>query len=256
MRANIAKQRLLAGEAAIGANASLGAVWAAEILSQAGFDFVMVDCQHGPWDDAGALEAFRAICLGPAAPMARVGSNSFAAIGRLLDRGALGIIVPLVNSAAEAEAAVHAVRYPPRGGRSWGPSLAGYLGANYGQEADHEIFLAVQIESAPAVECAEEIMAVDGIDGCWIGPMDLARSMGVDLATPAGAEAHEAAILRVLAACRKTGKAPGIDGGNEVKARYWVDRGFRFVTAGSDAGLLRSSAEAVVSRVGRVGHTA
>ena len=250
MRVNTAKQRMREGKAALGASVSLRSPWAAEILSQAGFDFVMVDCQHGNWEDEGALLAFRAICLGPAVPMARVRQNDFAAIGRLLDRGALGIVVPLVNSRAEAQAAANAVRYPPRGGRSWGPSLAGTLGADYGQWADHEIFLAVQIESAQAVECAEEIMAVDGVEGCWIGPQDLARSMGLDITTPAGGQAHEAAILRVLAACRQTQKVPGIDGGGEAKARYWIDHGFQFVTAANDAALLRSGGEAIVNRMG------
>src|SRR5207302_9342148 len=132
--------------------------------------------------------------------------NDFYAIGRLLDRGALGIIVPMVNSVEEARAAARAVRYPPRGGRSWGPLLPGYDVPEYGNWINDEVFLAVQIESAQAVDCAEEIMAVDGVDGCWIGPADLARSMGVDQNTPA----HEAAIMRVLDACRKTGKIPGL----------------------------------------------
>src|SRR5215218_3152476 len=89
MRANLAKRQMLAGQPALGARAGLGSPLAAEMLSRAGFDWVLVDCQHGNWEDEGALEAFRAICLGPAAPMARVRQNDFGAIGRLLDRGAL-----------------------------------------------------------------------------------------------------------------------------------------------------------------------
>lgn len=249
MRANHAKRLMLAGQPALGARAGLGSPLAAELLSRAGFDWVVVDCQHGNWEDDGALAAFRAICLGPAAPMARVRQNDFAAIGRLLDRGALGIIVPLVNSAEEARAAVYATRYPPLGGRSWGPFLAGYLGADYEQAAEPEIFLAVQIESAQAVAQAEAIMAVEGVDACWIGPKDLARSMGVEVNTPAGAQAHEAAILQVLAACRATGKIAGIDGGTEATGRRWLERGFQFVSVTNDSWLLSHGGQALVERL-------
>ncbi len=250
MRINTAKRRMLKGEPAIGAGAVLGSYLAVELLSQAGFDWVLIDCQHGNWEDEAVLLAFRAISLGGAVPMARVRQNNFSAIGRLLDQGALGIVVPLVNSAAEARAAANAVRYPPRGGRSMGAFLARYHGPDYDQWADDEIFLAVQIESAQAVESAEDILAVEGVDGCWIGPKDLARSMGVDLNTPAGRQAHEAAILRVLAACRKTNKIPGIDGDGEVQAKRWLNHGFQFVTTTGDSGLLINGGRSILERLG------
>lgn len=250
MRINTAKQRMLKGEPAIGASAVLGSYLAAELLSQVGFDWILIDCQHGNWEDEAALLAFRAISLGGAVPMARVRQNNFSAIGRLLDQGALGIVVPLVNSAAEARAAANAVRYPPRGGRSMGAFLARYHGPDYDQWADDEIFLAVQIESAQAVESAEDILAVEGVDGCWIGPKDLARSMGVDVNTPAGRQAHEAAILRVLAACRKTNKIPGIDGSGEGQAQRWLNHGLQFVTATGDSGLLINGGQSMLERLG------
>ncbi len=249
MRPNLAKRKMLAGQPALGARAGLGSPLAAEMLSRAGFDWVLVDGQHGNWDDTSALEAFRAICLGTAAPMARVRANDFGAIGRLLDRGAQGIIVPLVNTAEEARAAAHALRYPPLGGRSWGPFLATYLGADYDQAGEAEIFLAVQIESAEAVAQAEAIMAVEGIDGCWIGPKDLARSLGVDVNTPKGASTHEAAILQVLAACRATGKIAGIDGGTEANGRRWLDHGFQFVSVTNDSWLISNGGQAIVQRL-------
>ena len=251
MRANAAKQRLLAGKPAIGCGVVLGSFLGAELLSQAGFDWILVDCQHGHWDEETALLAFRAISLGSAAPMARVRQNDFGAIGRLLDQGALGIVVPLVNSGAEARAAAQAMRYPPRGGRSTGAFLAGYQGAYYNERAKDEVLLMVQIESATAVEHAEEILGVDGVDGCWIGPKDLARSMGVDVGTPEGRQAHEAAVLRVLAACRKTNKIPGIDGDGQVQARRWLDHGFQFVTTISDAGLLLNGGQAILENLRR-----
>ncbi len=242
---------MLQGEPAIGVGAVLGSHLGVELLSHAGFDWILVDGQHGNWEDEAALLAFRAISLGGAVPMARVRQNNFSAIGRLLDQGALGIVVPLVNSAADARAAAYAVRYPPRGGRSMGAFLAGYHGPNYEQWADDEVYLAVQIESAEAVERAEEILAVEGVDGCWIGPKDLARSMGVDINTPDGRQAHETAILRVLAACRTTHKIPGIDGDGEVQARRWLGHGFQFVTTTSDAGLLINGGQAILASLGR-----
>jgi 4-hydroxy-2-oxoheptanedioate aldolase len=210
MRPNTAKQRMLEGKPAIGAAAGLGAPLGAEILSHAGYDFVMVDNQHGAWDEIGTMLAIRSICLGPAVPMARVRKNDFCAIGRLLDIGMLGIVVPMVNSVAEAEAAAYAARYPPRGGRSVGAFGARFYGADYMQEINDKVFLAVQIESKQAVEHAEEILSVDGIDGCWIGPGDLANSMGVDLGTPEGKKAHEAAIMETFAACQRANKIPGL----------------------------------------------
>jgi len=252
MRKNEALTRMLAGEAAMGAAAVLGSPMAAELLSRAGFDFVLLDSQHGIWDDQASMAAYRSICLGPAVPMSRVQQNDFGAIGRLLDRGALGIVVPLVNSKEEAEAAAWAMRYPPRGGRSLGPLAARFHGSDYVQRANEEMFLAVQIESITAVERAEEILAVDGVDGCWIGPSDLAASMGIDIHTPEGAQAHQAAILRVLDACRKTGKIPGIAAGGPDSKR-WLDKGFLFVTVASDVGYIMGGAPETLRELGRAG---
>jgi len=220
------------------------------MLSLAGFDFVLVDNQHGSWDDDSTMLAFRSICLGSAMPMARVQRNDFYAIGRLLDRGALGIVVPMVNSVEEAEAAAFAARYPPRGGRSAGAFGAGFHGSDYKSRIDHEVFLAVQVESEQAVNCAEEILAVDGVDGCCIGPVDLANSMRIDLSTPEGAEAHEAAILRVLEACRKTNKIPGIWVGND--AQRWIEKGFLFVLTGGDVGFVHQEARESLRNLGRL----
>jgi 4-hydroxy-2-oxoheptanedioate aldolase len=236
MRVNTAKQRMLEGKPAVGASAGMGSTLSVELLAQAGFDFILVDNQHGAWDDKETMAAFRSVCAGgagTAVPMARVRQNDFGAIGRLLDAGALGIVVPMVHTVEQARAAVLATRFPPQGGRSSGPFGTGFLGPDYLKWANGAIFLAIQIESRQAVTNAEAILGVDGIDGCWVGPADLALSMGVDLTTPEGAAEHRAAILRVLEACRKTGKVPGIASG--PNAREWLELGFRFVTAGGDA---------------------
>jgi 4-hydroxy-2-oxoheptanedioate aldolase len=242
---NSVKQKLLAGQPALGIVLDMGSPTVAGIAARCGFDFVLVDYQHGDWDDASALAAFRAISLSGAIPVARVRQNDFYAIGRALDRGALGIVVPMVNSAEEARAAAFAVRYPPQGGRSYADSLAVQYGAEYDAWANREVFLAVQIETAQAAKHAEEIMDVEGVDGCWIGPMDLARSMGVSVGTPA----HQEAVLGVLDACHKTGKFPGIYTPNATVARSRLAQGFLFVTATDDGGLITEGAQAALRQL-------
>jgi 2-keto-3-deoxy-L-rhamnonate aldolase RhmA len=255
MRDNTAKRRMQEGLPAIGVLASLGSPLAAESLSMAGFDFVMIDVQHGSWDITQAQHALRGICMGTATPMVRAPKNDYYAIGSLLDRGALGVIVPMVNSADEARAAVWATRYPPQGSRSIGVGLVRHLGADYLERANDEIFLAVQIETAQALAHVEDILSVEGVDGCWIGPMDLAKSMGIDPSSKKGAKLHLEAIMQVLAACQKTGKLPGIFGAGDAKP--WLDRGFLFVTTGSDASFLSECSDKVLKRLGRsIGATA
>lgn len=248
MKINTAKQRLLAGQPAIGINAGLGSAEVAGLLARAGFDFVLVDNQHGNWDDTTSLHAFQAITLAGCVPFTRVRKNDFYAIGRMLDRGALGIVVPFVNSAQEAQAAAYAMRYPPAGGRSYGFTLAEYHGSGYGDWVDEQVYLAVQIETAEAVKRAGEILATPGVDGCWIGPTDLAASLG----TRRGAEEHTAAILSVLAACQKAGKVPGIHTYGAVEAQRWLDAGFRFVTLGAETGLLTEGGKQMLRTVGRI----
>ncbi|MEP7287689.1 MAG: aldolase/citrate lyase family protein [Chloroflexota bacterium] len=246
---NTARRKMLAGEPAIGVTLALGSPLAAEFLSRAGFDFVLVDNQHGAWDDDSTMVAFRYICLGSAIPMARVRQNDYYAIGRLLDRGAMGIVVPMVNTVEEARAAAFAVRYPPIGGRSMGATLASHYGSEYGQKIDQEVFLAVQIESVQAVENAEAILGVDGVDGCWIGPNDLARSMGVNWRSEDGGKVHREMIMRVRDACRKTGKICGISG--EVDVSFWVENGLQFITASNDFMLMLEGAKEVWRKLGR-----
>ena len=249
MRINEAKRRMLEGKPVTGPVLGLGSPLIAEMFSLAGFDYVMIDNQHGAWDDASTMAAIRGISLGRAAPMARVQKNDYYAIGRLLDQGAMGIVVPMVNSVEEAEAAVFATRYPPRGGRSWGPFGTEFYGPDYGNWVDDEVFLAVQIETREAAEHAEEILSVEGVDGCWIGPNDLGKSLGVDPATPVGEAALEAAILEVLEACKRTGKVPGIWAGGMGQHR--LDQGFVFVTVCNDALMLSAGIDGVMREMGR-----
>ena len=252
MKINTMKRRLLAGQPAIGVCTGFGSILLAEEYSKLGFDFVLLDNQHGLWDDHSSWLGFQAVSRGTAVPVARVVWNDFAAIGRLLDRGALGIVVPMVESAEEARAAARAVRYPPRGSRSYGVRLAKYHGADYETWIDDEILLMVQIEAAQAVERAEEILGVEGVDGCWVGPMDLGRTMGVDTKTAEGLQAHEQALGRVLEACRKTGKIPGIFGGDIATTRRRVGQGFLFVTV-DDMAVIGAGVQETLRQVAQAG---
>ena len=241
MRISAARERMLAGQPVLGVVSVLGAPLVAEVLSLCGLDYVIVDRQHGAWDDATTMEAFRAILLGSAVPMVRVQGNDYAAIGRALDQGAQGVIVPMVNSVAEAEAAVYAARYPPQGGRSFGPFGAGIYGSDYEERANGNILLLVQIETKQAAEHAGEILAVDGVDGCWIGPKDLSKSMGVEPVTPEGLRVLEAAIQNVLTACNGAQKIPGIFAGGAAQHR--LEQGFLFVTVCGDDWLIVDGAK-------------
>ena len=250
MRVNTAKRLMMEGKPAIGAELNLGSPLAGEIFSLLGFDFVEVDIQHGAWTQESAMSAISRICLGPAVPMVRVEQNDFYAIGSLLDRGALGIIVPMVETVEQARAAAFAVRYPPRGGRSFGVIGARFHGKDYESWADEEVFLAVQIETKLGVDNAEEIMAVDGVDGCFAGPHDIALSMGIDPDTPEGRKAHESAILRVLEACGRTNKIPGIWAGGGNMQR-WIEHGFLFLIVGGDREFMVYRAQNILRKLNR-----
>ncbi|MBI2940460.1 MAG: 2,4-dihydroxyhept-2-ene-1,7-dioic acid aldolase [Chloroflexi bacterium] len=251
MKLNTAKQLMLQGQPAFGYGLSLGSPLAAEALSKTGIDFLLVDTQHGSNTPESTTLAFLAISAGSAIPMARVAFNNYTLTGRLLDEGALGIVVPLVNSVEDARAVVAACHFPPRGQRSWGWGRAAAYGPDYPDWIDEQLFVAVQIESKQAADNAEAILAVDGIDGCWIGPADLALSMGIRPTNAAYRDEHARAIERVLEACRDTGKVPGIATGSPEEARRRAEQGFRFLTAGGDLGFMLGGALTGLRTLGR-----
>lgn len=251
MRINTAKRKMLEGNPAFGYALSLGSPIAAEVLGQSGIDFVMADTQHGSFGPDSTIATFMALPAGSAVPMARVARNDFTLIGRLLDEGALGIVVPMVETAEDARMAANACRFPPTGGRSWGWGRARSYGDDYGDLVDDEIFVAVQIESIQAVDQAEAIMSVPGIDGCWIGPADLALSMGIHPDHKYENDDHARALERVLVACRNTGKAAGIASVSVEEALQRAGEGFRFLTAGGDLSFLLEGAIAGVKALER-----
>lgn len=238
MKVNTALQKMRNGEAAYGWSLGLGSVYVAEQMSRTGIDFCFIDTQHGSWGQESVGLALLAITAGGSVPMARVARNDYTLIGRMLDEGAMGIIIPMVDTPEQAKAAADACRVPPTGTRSWGWGGATRLGANYSEEINDQVFVGVQLESLLAVENAEAIMATPGVDGCWVGPADLALSIGIHPSQQFEDERHIRALEKVIEACNNTGKIPGFAAftPKDAKARY--EQGFRFLTAGSDSGFM------------------
>ena len=250
MRINTAKQKMLQGKPAFGYSLGLGSPLAAEALSRTGIDFLQIDNQHGSYGPESTLAALIAIEGGTATPIARVARNDYTLIGRLLDEGMMGIVVPMVHTVEDAKAAAAACRFPPVGTRSWGWAHASIYGPDYPDWINDQIFLAVQIESVQAVENAEAIMAVPGVDGCWVGPADLALSMGIHPRDAANNERHQQALERVIQACRNTGKIPGFAAAGPEDAARRAQQGFQYLTSGSDVGFLLGGARAGLKTLG------
>ena len=215
----------------------------AEILAEAGVDYVCVDQQHGVIGYDSMVPMFQAIRGGGAAPITRVLSNDPFLIMKALDAGAWAVIVPLVNSAEEAARAVSACRYPPRGMRSFGPvRAANVIGSRDPEELGGEVVCLVMVETREALERVEEIAATPGLDGIYVGPSDLALSLGLPPTLEVAEDEHAEAVRRISEACHERGIAAGIHSPSGDWARRHAEAGFDLVTVATDAPLLRGAA--------------
>jgi 4-hydroxy-2-oxoheptanedioate aldolase len=215
----------------------------AEILAKAGADYVCVDQQHGVIDYGSMAPMFQAIRAGGAAPITRVLSNDPFLIMKALDAGSWGVIVPLVNSAEDAARAVSACRYPPQGIRSFGPVLAAdVIGSRDPEELGGEVLCLVMVETREALERVGEIAATPGLDGVYIGPSDLALSLGLPPTLEIMEGEHAEAVERIREACHRNGIAAGIHSPSGEWARRHAQAGFDLITVASDAPLLRAAA--------------
>jgi 2-keto-3-deoxy-L-rhamnonate aldolase RhmA len=248
---NPVTDRLRAGQPSIGSWLSLCSPVAAESMAHVGWDWLTVDVEHSPVGFETMVDCFRAIQLGGAVPMARVPWNDTVWIQRTLDAGAMGLVVPMVNTVEDARAAVANMKYATRGQRSWGSSrIAPYLQGDYQDWADEHLTIIVMIETIEAVRNAEAIMAVDGVVGCFIGPNDLALSMGRRRSDTGPGTPHEAAMLEVVAACRNTGKAAGKHCSSAAEVNERIDQGFQYLALLSDASLMEAAARAALAAIG------
>jgi 4-hydroxy-2-oxoheptanedioate aldolase len=246
---NAFKRALQAGKPQIGLWSSLSSNYSVEVIAGAGFDWILLDCEHSPNDLESLLTQLQAAAPYPTTSIVRVPWNDMVTIKRVLDIGAQSLLVPYVSTAEEAKAAVSYTRYPPKGARGVaGTTRATRFGRvkDYAKRAHEEICLLVQVETQAALDNIEAICALDGVDGVFIGPADLHASMGHtgEIANPKVKPLIDDAIRRI----RKAGKAPGILTPNEADAKHWLECGALFVAVGADVGILARGAEALAAK--------
>ena len=247
MRENTVRKRLLAGQTVFGTWLSIADTLCAEMMAAVGWDWLLIDMEHGPVPLVRAAEMVTAVRVGGGTPFIRPAWNVSAEIQRVLDLGAYGIIVPIVNTVEEARAVISDARFPPLGARSRGgvrgPLAFGTDGNTYRERANEEILVFVQIETDEAVANASEIAALDGIDGLFVGPNDLAAASGKRWPDvwdrDAGYMGMIASIPRV---CAAAGKTAGIFARDPAMAIQTVEIGYRFVAIAADVTFLVSAA--------------
>ena len=244
---NAFKRALAEGRRQIGLWSTLGSNVVAEILAPAGYDWILLDMEHSPNEIPGLIQQMQALTGGTATPIVRPAWNDPVIIKRVLDAGAQSILVPFIQNAAEARAAVAATRYPPEGIRG---VSAGARAGRYGRvdgylhKANAEMCVLVQIETPMGLTNLEAIASVPGVDGVFIGPSDLAATHG-HLGNPGHPDVDKL-IFEAGARLKKIGKPAGFLTPNQDLARRVIDSGFTFVAVGSDSALLVRSADALV----------
>ncbi|MGA0602836.1 HpcH/HpaI aldolase family protein [Caulobacter sp. KR2-114] len=247
---NPLKARLMAGKTCVNAWSTLPSTFVAEALAQAGWDSVTIDIQHGLHDYTSAVACIQAMQAHPVTPLVRVPWNEPGIIGKMLDAGAWGLICPMVNNAADAQALARACFYPPLGQRSNGPIRAAAYGGQtpYQQIANGEVLILPQVETQEAVDNIDAILDTPGLSGIYVGPGDLGLSLGLppilDREEPQILKIYEMLIERVS----QRGLVAGIQNATPAYAARMANMGFGLVTVASDLGLLaRSSREAVLA---------
>lgn len=246
---NAFKHAIAAGKPQIGLWLSLSSSYSAEVCAGSGFDWLLLDTEHSPNEIDMVLGQLQAIAPYPSHPVVRVAWNDAVIVKRTLDVGAQTLLFPFVQSAAEADAAVAATRYPPRGIRGVaGTTRATRFGRvkDYAKRAHEETCVLVQVETQEAVDAIEAIAKVDGVDGIFIGPADYHASLGFpgETANPAVLPKIEDAVRRI----RSAGKAPGILTPDEKLAKRYLELGALFVAVGADIGLLARGSEALAAK--------
>lgn len=240
---NPIRETLAAGRPSIGSWLNLASPLSAEVMAAAGFPWLVVDTEHAPFDLQLVAHTFRAIEARGAIPLARSWDQGPVTIGRLLDAGAWGLVFPHVSNVEQAESLARAMRYPPDGTRSMGTGRCTTISPDYRRDINAEVLCIPQIEDMEGIENAEAIAATEGIDIGFLGPGDLALSMGVE----AGHPDHEAALQAFREGCERAGKPSGIPVKSAASARQRIADGFLFIDLDSDLRILESGAQATLS---------
>jgi 4-hydroxy-2-oxoheptanedioate aldolase len=250
MSTNMLKKRLQAGKACVNGWLAIPNGFSAEVMAQCGWDSVTVDMQHGVQDYLSMVSCFQAMDKHPITPLVRVPWNEPGIIGKVLDGGAWGVICPMVNNAAEAEALVSYALYPPKGKRSNGPIRAGAYGeaTPYQATANDEVLVIPMIETQEAIDNIGAILDVPGVSGIYVGPSDLGLSLGLKPIL----DREEPQILKIydklIAETKKRNLFAGIHNGTAGYAARAIGMGFRFVTIANDSGLMAKAAREAVNQ--------
>ena len=254
MRENTLRKIWARGEAVVNGWLSIPSSFSAEVMAHQGFDSLTVDMQHGVVDYQTAVTMLQAISTTPAIPLARVPWNDPALLMKILDAGVYGVICPMINTKAQAEALVAACKYAPRGYRSWGPVRASiYAGADYGDHANDDLIVMPMIETAEALKNLDDILSVDGVDAIYVGPSDLSLAMGLkprlDQTDPPVVEAQK----KIVAACKRHNVVAGIHNATAAYALKMIAEGYQFVTLASDSRFMAAKAAEEVGVVRKTG---
>ena len=250
MRENRTKRLLRQGRTAIGGWVVSDDPTTTEIMADVGFDFVVVDTEHAPQTAPGLQAHMMALKDTEATGVVRVVWNDFVRVKQALDVGAEGIVFPWVNTAEQAQAAVASTRYPPRGNRGWGPRRAIRFAKDqmdYFHHAEENILVLCQIETQEALDNAEAIAAVEGVDALMIGPADFSINIGVPLDWEC--EEFMAGVRRVRQAADAAGKAFGVITSGAAYAQRWLAEGARVIIAGADGAFLKMMAQATLREI-------
>jgi 2-keto-3-deoxy-L-rhamnonate aldolase RhmA len=207
---NSLKAKLKAGKSTVGTFIEIGHPDITEWLSRLGFDWLLLDAEHGPLGFQTMQSMMQSMKGSDCVPIVRVQWNDPVVIKRVLDIGAYGVLIPWVNSKEEAEAAVRACKYPPQGLRGYGPRRAAMLDSEYYRTANDELLISVQIETQAALDNLDEILSVEGIDACYVGPYDLSCSLGLGIPPDWKDSRYLAAFDKVIESARRHGKASGM----------------------------------------------
>ena len=250
MRMNAVKKLWREGKPAVGAWLSIPGGFAAEVMAHTGVDWLCIDMQHGCIDYSDVVPMLTAISTTSVTPFVRVPWNEPSMIMKVLDAGAYGVIVPMVSNRAEAERAVAACRYPPTGIRSNGPNRAVlYGGADYQKNADREMACVVMIETPEGIEKMEEIISTPGLDAAYIGPTDLALSLGVPPLMDNDDPKHVATVNRILETCKRHNVVAGMHTASSRYTQRYIDQGFQMVMLVADRAAMSNYVKAEVGRL-------
>jgi 4-hydroxy-2-oxoheptanedioate aldolase len=250
MKENPLRKKLSTDAKLVGGWLTLADPFAAEMIASVGFDYVVVDMEHWPADVPQAMRCFQAITAGGSVPVARLPANDPVWIKRTLDAGAMGLIIPLINSVDEAKAAIRDSRFPPLGRRPFGGGRAAVLnGLSYIAESNDQIVIVLQFEQVDVLPHVDEILKLEGFDVCFIGATDLALSMGEPVPAQARSEKLEATVAELVAKIHAAGFPAST---TSVHADHCVQRlseGFNLVSLSSDSALMMANAKQSFAKV-------